>query len=648
MNILDYQEELKKAILIRQFETRLLQLFAEGKINGTVHTCVGEELNGVMLSKYVNEDDVFLSNHRGHGHFISKTGKVNELLAEMMGRETGISHGFGGSQHLFTHGFISNGVQGGMTPVAAGIALSFKLSKKNNIAVSFLGDGTMGEGIIYESFNIVSKWGLPVLYVLENNHYAQSTSNKETWAGSIAKRAEGFGLEYYTTNVWDLDSMNSVIKDVVEKVRTGQPCLLEIDCYRLNSHSKGDDNRNPEEVAEFKAKDLINTFKSEHSALYEEMEKAAKERIEEAYQKALNDDVLSKVDNPVLVKDIACKYLDYENTCKVRGGESIHQALLDQFAKDEKAIIIGEDIRFHSPYTGVPYGGAFKVTKELSDLYPDRVRNTPISEQAITGIGIGLALMEYKPLTEIMFGDFMTLTFDQLQQHASKFVSMYGRNVDLPYIVRTPMGGRRGYGPTHSQSIEKHFLGIPNVEVLAINNAIEPGEIYKTLFEQIKRPTIVIENKILYTHIGFKTAKGFKLKVSDETYPTVVYRPDSSVTNVTVVCYGGMLEIVKEVIEELAMQDIICEVVSPTMVCPLNIRPIIDSVEKSHKLLVVEEGGYFASWGSEVCAALLEKGCKLDRVVRMGNNGIIPCSLPAENDLLPNAEQIKERIKSMI
>ena len=137
MNILDYQEELKKAILIRQFETRLLELFAEGKINGTVHTCVGEELNGVMLSKYVNEDDIFLSNHRGHGHFISKTGKVNELLAEMMGRETGISHGFGGSQHLFTHGFISNGVQGGMTPVAAGIALSFKLSKKNNIAVSF-------------------------------------------------------------------------------------------------------------------------------------------------------------------------------------------------------------------------------------------------------------------------------------------------------------------------------------------------------------------------------------------------------------------------------------------------------------------------------------------------------------------------------
>ena len=306
MNILDYQEDLRKAILIRQFETRLLELFAEGKINGTVHTCVGEELTPVMLCHYVNDNDVFLSNHRGHGHFIAKTGMVNELLAEMMGRTSGISHGFGGSQHLYTHGFISNGVQGGMTPVAAGIALSFKLSKKDNIAVSFLGDGTMGEGIIYEAFNIASKWELPVLYVLENNHYAQSTSNKETWSGSIDKRAEGFGLGYFHTNIWDLDNMESTIKEAVAKVRAGHPCLLEIDCYRLNSHSKGDDNRNPEEVADYKEKDLINIFKIEHPELYAEMEKVAKVTIEEAYQKAINDDVLTKVDNPILVKDEPC------------------------------------------------------------------------------------------------------------------------------------------------------------------------------------------------------------------------------------------------------------------------------------------------------------------------------------------------------
>lgn len=648
MDYLDYKDDLQKAILIRQFETRLLELFSQGKINGTVHTCVGEELTPVMLCHYINEDDIFLSNHRGHGHFIAKTDKLEELLAEMMGRTSGVSRGFGGSQHLCTKGFISNGVQGGMTPIAAGIALSFKLEKKKSIAVSFLGDGTMGEGIVYESFNIASKWGLPVLYVLENNHFAQSTSNKETWAGSIAERAKGFGLHYIKTDIWDLVHMDKSFKDAISRVRSGEPCLLEIDCYRLNSHSKGDDNRKPEEVAHYKAKDLINVFKADHPELYEEMSAAAKKRIDNAYQKALGQEVLGEVDNPAFVMEVPCSYHEYENTCKVRGGESIHLALLDQFKKDEKSVILGEDIRFNSAYTGMPYGGAFKVTKELSDLFPDRVLNTPISEQAITGIGIGLALAGFKPIVEIMFGDFMTLTLDQLQQHASKFVSMYGKIIDLPFILRTPMGGRRGYGPTHSQSIEKHFLGIPNVEMLAINNAVEPQFVYQTLFEKIQRPTIVIENKILYTHTGFKTAKGFKLLKTDEDYPTVVYRPDSTVTHLSIVCYGGMLEIVKDVVEELAMQDIICEVVSPTVICPVNICPILDSVKKSNKLLLVEEGGCFASWGAEVCAALVERGCKLDKVSRLGNNGVIPCSIPAENNLLPSSEKIKEHIKSML
>lgn len=642
-----YKDEFKKAILIRQFETRLLRLFAEGKINGTVHTCVGEEFNPVMLCKYVNSGDTFLSNHRGHGHFIAKTGKVYELMAEMMGRKSGISHGYGGSQHLFTKGFISNGVQGGMTPVAAGIAMAYKLSGKENIAVSFLGDGTMGEGIIYEAFNIASMWQLPVLYVLENNHYAQSTSNKQTLMGEVRKRAEGFGLTYYNTRIWDLENMDEVISKAVENARAGHPTLLEIDCYRLNSHSKGDDNRNADEVAEYKQKDLINTLSRENAELFENYKQEAEQYLDEIVDKALTEEVLTEVPNPSFVLNEECEFMDYVNECKVRGGESIHEALLEQFEANKKSVLIGEDVAFHSPYTGVPYGGAFKVTKELSDLYPERVRNTSISEQAITGIGIGLALMGYKSITEIMFGDFMTLILDQLQQHASKFCEMYGRRVNLPYIVRTPMGGRRGYGPTHSQSIEKYFLGIPNVNMIAINNCIEPKEIYRKLFETIKTPTIVIENKVLYTHIGFKCKAGFRLMKTDEVFPTVKYRPDSTVTDLTIVCYGGMAEIVKEVVEQLAQEDIICEMVSPTSIVPLNMNPIIKSVEESGKVLIVEEGPNFAALGSEILAALTENGVRVAKAARMGNNGIIPCSLPAENDLLPNTESIINKIKSM-
>ena len=557
-----YIEEIRKAVFIRRFETRLLQLFSEGRINGTVHTCVGEELNPVFLCKYIQNGDYFLSNHRGHGHFIARTGMVYELMAEMMGRTTGISHGYGGSQHLLADGFISNGIQGGMTPVAAGIALSYQLDKKNNIAVSFLGDGTLGQGLVYESFNIAGKWNLPVLYVLENNHYAQSTSSNQTFSGNIADRAKGFGLEYYYTKIWDLELMDSVCKSAIESARSGKATLLEIDCYRLNSHSKGDDNRYPSEIAEYKQKDIINQFASLFPDEYHNMEEDADAYLDQIVKEIEKEPVLCEVSNLKMIQNIRTERIPYVNNVKIRGGESIHIALKAYFERDESAVMVGEDIEYQTPFTGVPYGGAFKITKDLSEKYKGRVRNCPIAEQAIMGIGNGLAFMGHTAFVEIMFGDFMTLTLDQFLQHASKFSLMFGRTLKHPLVVRTPMGGRRGYGPTHSQSIEKHFLGIPNVEVLAINNIIDPQEIYCSLLEDICKPTIVIENKVLYTHIGFKISDGFKLYVTDEKYPTAIYRPGSSVTHVTIVCYGGMAEVAKEAIEQLAEDDIVCELVS--------------------------------------------------------------------------------------
>lgn len=644
----NYVEEIKKAIFIRRFETRLLRLFSEGRINGTVHTCVGEELNPVFLCKYIQDGDYFLSNHRGHGHFIARTGMIYELMAEMMGRTTGISHGYGGSQHLLTDGFLSNGIQGGMTPVAAGIGLSYKLDNKNNIAVSFLGDGTMGQGLVYESFNIAGKWGLPVLYVLENNHYAQSTCKEQTMSGLPADRAKGFGLQYFHTEIWDLKSMDETCKAAIESARSGKATLLEIDCYRLNSHSKGDDNRFPDEVASYKQKDVINKFATQYPEEYETTVSDADAYLDSIIEEIEKDPVLEEVPNPSFVINEPCNVAPYINDVKIRGGECIHQALKEHFAQNEKAVLVGEDVEFETKFTGVPYGGAFKVTKDMSSLYPGRVRNCPIAEQAIMGIANGLAFMGHTSFAEIMFGDFMTLTLDQFLQHASKFSLMYGRKVKMPIVVRTPMGGRRGYGPTHSQSIEKHFLGIPNVDVLAINNAINPKEIYHTLLKDIENPTLVIENKVLYTHIGFKVKDGFKLMATDEKYPTAIYRPGSSVTHVTIACYGGMMEVAKEAAEKLIDEDIVCEIVSPTMITPLNIAPIMDSVNKSKHLLIVEEGPDFASWGSEVCASLFENGVQVKKVVRLGNNSVIPCSLPAENKLLVSVEDIVEHVKKMI
>jgi len=265
------------AFLIRSFEERLLKLFSEGKLFGTVHTCIGQEFTGVAVASQLIEGDVIVSNHRCHGHYLARTGDANGLMAEVMGRITGICGGRGGSQHICAHGVYSNGIQGGMTPVAAGMALSKKLNETNNIVVAFIGDGTLGEGTLYETLNIMSKWDLPLMIVLENNLYAQSTSQTLTLAGDICARAEAFGIDSYHGNTANPKALQDLMAEAVGKIRTeNRPAFFRVDTSRLMAHSKGDDDRPKDELARYWANDPITRFTeqfpSEAAALKQQAE----------------------------------------------------------------------------------------------------------------------------------------------------------------------------------------------------------------------------------------------------------------------------------------------------------------------------------------------------------------------------------------
>ena len=254
-----FKDEIKQAIVIREVENSFLTLFGQGKLNGTVHTCIGQEFTGVFVSKYLTEYDHMVTNHRGHGHYISKTGDIKGLVAELLGKEIGCSGGMGGSQHLYNKNFLSNGIQGGMVPIACGIAKYYKLQKRKNISVAFIGDGTLGEGIIYETFNIAAKKEYPLLIVLESNGMAQSTSTEQTFSGDMQKRIEGFGIEYIETTTDDLFDLDIKVKKAITQVRDeNKPTLINIKTNRLNSHSKGDDNREESKIKHLKDKDLLN------------------------------------------------------------------------------------------------------------------------------------------------------------------------------------------------------------------------------------------------------------------------------------------------------------------------------------------------------------------------------------------------------
>jgi 2-oxoisovalerate dehydrogenase E1 component len=635
----------KTALLIRAVEERLLSLFAEGRLNGTVHTCIGQELTGVAVAEALGEDDLVVSNHRCHGHYIARTGDVDGLVGEVMGRANGVCGGRGGSQHLHNDGFYSNGVQGGIAPVSVGMAYERSRRGLPGIVAVFLGDGTLGEGVVYESLNLAAKWKLPVLFVLENNRVAQSTAQETTLAGSIDARAEAFGIATAAAATWEPDALFETAAAAVEAVRSGKgPFFLRIDTDRLKAHSKGDDDRPADEVRELEKRDPLVRYREVNPGRFEQLEAEAAKRVSDAVDAAEAAGPASDAgeEDDAGWKPVSWSPVSPAATGRVVG--RVNEAFAAALEGDERVSFIGEDLED-------PYGGAFKATKGLSARFPGRVRNAPISEAALVGTANGAALAGGRPVVEIMFGDFIALAADQWINHAAKFGTMYGNETAVPFVLRTPMGGRRGYGPTHSQSLEKHFLGLPGTRVVALNGRLDPKSFYDSLFATLDRPTLVVENKLLYgAPLDAPVPAGFTLRASDEPFPTVRLSPDGA-PDATLFCWGGALAEAEHAARTLfEEEEIALEIVCAASLYPFNAAPLLESVEKSGRLLVFEEDLAFASLGAEAGARLLERAPgSVKRFARLASaRRPIPSAKPLEAATLPGAGEIVESVKELV
>ncbi len=277
---------------IRRFEETVLENFPRGVFFGTTHTYLGQEANAVGVITYLKQNDIIFSNHRCHGHFLAYGGEAGALFAELMGRATGVCGGRGGSQHLHWRNFYSNGVQGGIVPVATGMAFAEKLQGRSNLVVAFLGDGTLGEGVVYESLNIASLWNVPILYVVENNHIAQTTPIEKALAGEITARFEAFNIpvcQLETSNVRDILSAS---ENLLAEVRScGKARALVLNTYRFGPHSKSDDARDPAEISRMRRENdpLCIYGKLLNPQTLRTIEKEEDREIQQAYQQALQD-----------------------------------------------------------------------------------------------------------------------------------------------------------------------------------------------------------------------------------------------------------------------------------------------------------------------------------------------------------------------
>lgn len=347
--------------------------------------------------------------------------------------------------------------------------------------------------------------------------------------------------------------------------------------------------------------------------------------------------------------------------------KTLNAALQNALASDERVVIMGEDILD-------PYGGAFKVTRGLSDSFPDRVITTPISEAGIVGVAAGMALRGLLPVVEIMFGDFITLIADQVINHAAKFRWMYNDQVRVPIVIRTPMGGRRGYGPTHSQTMEKFFIGVPGLRVLAPNTFSDPGDLLsKAIFED-NDPVLFIENKLLYLNTIHDSNRlsefeffeqtpelnfyhhskhnGIIAGLSNNYAPTCMLSlRDAPPPVLTIAAYGYISEFAYQAALNLAYEyEVFTELIYPTQLSPCDIGAILSSTRRTGRLLVVEEGTHNLGWGAEVIAQTAENlGSRLLGARRIAALNLpIPASGPLEEAVLPGIEHIIQAAQKMV
>ena len=341
--------------------------------------------------------------------------------------------------------------------------------------------------------------------------------------------------------------------------------------------------------------------------------------------------------------------------------DSLNSALHAVMQADERVYFLGEDILD-------PYGGAFKVSRGLSSAFPERVLTTPVSEAGIVGLAAGMALRGLLPVVEIMFGDFTTLIADQLINHIAKFRWMYNDQVRVPIVIRVPMGGRRGYGPTHSQSLEKLYLGVPGLRVLAPSSLGAPGELLSKAILEDEDPALFVEHKLLYqTPLQDETSLAdFRLSqtqafgtsevpnvLSSRSYPRLytLAIKDAPPPVLTLVAYGYMFELAREAALRLAYEhEIFTELVVPEQLAPFELEPIFDSVQRTHRLIVVEEANRTMGWGAEVLARACEAlRADLLGAGRLGAKDVpIPASGPLEAAVLPSADDIVDGVRKKL
>ena len=639
---------------IRAFEDKTADLFQEGVVKGTAHSYKGEEAIAAGVCATLRDDDIIASYHRGHGHCIAKGARIDRMMAELMGRQTGYCQGLGGSMHIADMELNimgANGIVGAAMPLATGAGLAAKLQGTDKVAVAFFGDGASNQGVFHESLNLAAVWKLPVIFVCENNQYALSTSYKNTTAVSqVSNRAASYEIPGITVDGNDGVEVYLVLREAVDRARAGEgPTLIEAMTYRHGQHSLRVNLRDPrpeDELQTWMDRDPIArmekrlTTEGGFSAdQFDETTQAVDEEIETAvsYGRESPEPAVHVMLDAVYAPHATYTEPGPDTERMLSYPEALNEALDQEMLRDDRVFLMGEDVG--------ATGGIFGVSKGLMERYgADRVRDTPISEATFVGCGVGAAIAGMRPVVEIQIFDFVALTMDMLVNQAAKFRFMLGGKPSVPLVVRGPQGGGIRLAAQHSQSLEAWFTHVPGLVVAAPSTPYDAKGLLVAAIRD-ENPVVFLEQKLLYL--------GGNGPVPEELYAIPLGKADikRAGTDVTVVATSAMVPRALSAATVLERDGISVEVVDPRTLQPLDEETILASVRKTNRLLIVHEAWVRGGFGAEVAAMVVDKAFDyLDApVARLGApHTPMPYNDRLELEVIPSQDRIVEAIRALM
>jgi 2-oxoisovalerate dehydrogenase E1 component len=640
----------RRMLVIRGFEERVSALYRDGEVPGFVHLSIGQEASAVGACWPLRPEDVITSTHRGHGHCLAKGLAPLPMFAELMAKEQGTNRGRGGSMHIADPNigiFGANGIVAAGLPIAVGAATAAQLRADGAVAVAFFGDGAVAQGAFHEAVNLAAVWQLPVIFFCENNGYAEFSPASAQHPVPLSRRAAGYGVDYAAVDGNDVVATASIMRDAVRAVRSGRgPALIEAATYRWHGHYEGDPQRyrSPEEVRDWETRDPIlvhgRALKSAgiDPAAITALESSVALVLDEAVEAARRLAGPTVATLPDFVVRTRPETVEPgpppEDAPVFRTMDAIRTALEAELARDDRVFVAGIDV--------AAGGNVFGLTRGLHDRFGDRVRDTPISETAIMGLGVGAAMAGMRPVVELMYLDFVGVCLDQLLNQAAKMPFMTGGSAEMALTVRTQFGAGRSSGSQHSQSLEALLAHIPGLTVVMPST---PADTYGLLRAAIQdpNPVVFIENRLLYGMRGPQPASDYMVPIGT----SAVVRPG---TDVTVVSVSRMVHDVLAAADSLAPEGISVEVIDLRTVAPLDLAPVLESVQKTSRLVIAHEAVVPFGIGAEIAATVgREAFWDLDAPIQ--RVGAAPTPPPYAPDLeqawLPDRDDIAEVIRRL-